>query len=523
MTLETTGTARNRFGGAPPTTLLGMVSGILALVASFALVPENAASGQTSTRLGRELVTNGSFEDGRRGWRVKPDRRARLKLANPTVRSKRAAVLVGKRSGRVTLDDVGTTVGRAQAGTYRASVLLKGSRRVKGTLVVQHRITTGRQVTTRTTRRAVAVRRGWSRVAVDFSVRAGTALDVRVVARRMKKGRTLSVDQVSLRRHLPRAVTPPPTTKPPVPSPTVRPTPTASPTTDVPTKTLTNGCAYSSRGIPACGTYVGLAVGSNDLPTDFEESAGQPLGVHRTFWQGSQVDGAVAMATRDVADRSIPWLSFKLPHTWPEMAAGAGDAWARDLATRLARLQGPVWVAFHHEPEKDGDIRQWTAIQERFGPIVRAAGPNIGYSVILTGFHQVFGETETYGLDKIWPRTTVDVAGFDVYNRYGVPGSSTTSPADLTTQYFKPLGGWMKARKIAWGVAETGYTHQTAVEDPHWLLDTYHGLSMNGGIAMSYFDSRPASATGDWLLTDPVRGQQYLDILRGSPHIPTAP
>ena len=47
-------------------------------------------------------------------------------------------------------------------------------------------------------------------------------------------------------------------------------------------------------------------------------------------------------------------MSFKLPHSWGEMAAGAGDAWAKNLAARFGRLNGPVWLAFHHEPEGDG-------------------------------------------------------------------------------------------------------------------------------------------------------------------------
>ena len=40
-----------------------------------------------------------------------------------------------------------------------------------------------------------------------------------------------------------------------------------------------------------------------------------------------------------------------------------------DIATKLSKLNGPVWIAFHHEPENDGDITLWTKMQARLAQV----------------------------------------------------------------------------------------------------------------------------------------------------------
>jgi hypothetical protein len=124
---------------------------------------------------------------------------------------------------------------------------------------------------------------------------------------------------------------------------------------------LSDGTYLSERGIPQQGsTLLGAAYGGNSDPTAWEGDLGRQLGVRRTFWQSTNVDSAVRTAKADVAANRVPWLSFKLPHSWPDMVAGKGDAWAKDIALKLKAVDGPVWVAFHHEPENDGDITQST-------------------------------------------------------------------------------------------------------------------------------------------------------------------
>ncbi len=112
---------------------------------------------------------------------------------------------------------------------------------------------------------------------------------------------------------------------------------------------------------------------------------GQQLGVRRTYWGGTRWTRPSRLPRPTWPPAVLPWISFKLPYNWPEMAAGKGDTWVRDLSTKLSKLDGPVWLAFHHEPEGDGDITQWTAMQAHLAPIVRSTAPNVAYSIVLTG------------------------------------------------------------------------------------------------------------------------------------------
>ena len=167
---------------------------------------------------------------------------------------------------------------------------------------------------------------------------------------------------------------------------------------------------------------------------------GHRLGVRRTYYGGTHVDKAVAVSKADLAMDRIPWISFKLPYTWAEMAAGKGDAWTHGLAVKLNALDGPVWLAFHHEPEGDGDIKQWTAMQARLAPIVRSAGSNVSYSIVLTGWNQLYGQAQ-YSLDSLWPKNTkIDLLGIDVYNKYGAvqDGVMHIKHTDMEGSYFKP-------------------------------------------------------------------------------------
>ena len=204
-----------------------------------------------------------------------------------------------------------------------------------------------------------------------------------------------------------------------------------------------------------------------------------------------------------------------------QMAAGAGDAWAKDLATRLSRLDGPVWVAFHHEPEGDGDIDAWRRMQERLAPLVRSAAPNVAYTVVLTGWNQFFGKAE-YSLANLWPRDTkVDVAGFDLYNEYGVRknGSTITRWPDFDTEYFAKIQQWADARGIAWGMAEWAYTDEGHRYDKDWIEKTYHQMVARGGVAAAYFDTE-LNAYGSWLLGTDSKRADLAAGLRGSAALP---
>lgn len=299
--------------------------------------------------------------------------------------------------------------------------------------------------------------------------------------------------------------------------------PKTAPTTTAADKSLSNGCTYGPRGVPTCGTYVGAAHGSNSDPSGLESTVGRRLAVHRTYYTGSGVSSAVTMAKNDLAAGRLPWISFKLPYSWSDMVAGRGDAWARDLASRFAALKGPVWVAFHHEPETDGDIQVWRKMQERLVPIIRYGAPNVAFTVILTGWHELYGETQ-YRLANIWPRgVKIDVAGFDVYQKYGVVknGVKTTSWTDFANSYYKPLSAWAASNNTRWALGETGITNEGAEVKPGWINQAVDQMTTYGGIAFSYFDSS-LNSVAPWTLGTQTKVNSYKDSLVGTPVIQKA-
>ena len=506
----------------PPSLVAGLVAGLAALALAVAgLVVVLGPSGDegpvalrpAAAGWGPDVVRNGSFEAGRSGWQA----RGGLHVAGRRVaRTGGAAAVLTTRGPRpALLWDAPTTAPSVEAGLWRATAWVRGSR---PGLAGRLRLTVRGGPTTTVRRMGFRLPdRRWHRVRLVARVADGRSLDLGLVTGPLR-GAHVVVDGLALQRRATAAAGPAPST-PTLPSPAPG---TPDPGPEDPGPTLTNGCRVSPRGVPACGAYLGGAHGSNTEPRSLEAAAGQPFGVRRTYWQAHQVDRAVDVARSDLAAGRLPWISFKLPHAWPQMAAGAGDAWARDLVARLDALDGPVWVAFHHEPENDGgDIREWVRTQERLGPIVRGGSDHVAFTVVLMGWHQLYGRA-AMRFDAIWPDTAVDVAGFDVYNWQGTPvsgGSVRTKPVDLARDYWAPLQAWARSQGVAWGLAETGYTTWSADHgDVDWVRRTYADVVAHGGVAFSYFDT-PLNSDADWTLGPLSKRRDFLAALRGSPRL----
>jgi hypothetical protein len=471
---------------------------VVPVVASVGLIA--SPSGAASSR--QQTMRNGNFEQGRAGWYASGAKTS-LAVVRMGLKGTKAVRLTNRRSGPAVLNSRSTMARTTKAGTrYTVSAYVRTSQPGARGRIVLRETANGRAV--KNTVKAFRAYRTWHKVSMNAtSRRGGTQLNVRVVLNRLKKHKALLVDNVSVLKWLSSG------------GGTTYPTPQP----DRIAGKLTNGCAYNTRGIPgSCAAYLGSAYSSNTDPTPWENSMTQGLGIRRTYWGGSQVDKAVATAKGDLANRRLPWISFKLPQSWPNMAAGNGDAWVRDLSIKLSKLDGPVWLAFHHEPEGDGDIKQWTAMQAHLAPIVRSLAPNVAYSIVLTGWHEFFGEAQ-YKLDNIMPKNTkIDVLGLDVYNRYGAPtnGKIQTTRSNLDRDYFAPTSAWAAKHNMAWGVAESGYTDKAAVDDPTWITQTYNELKARGGVAFTYFNSN-LNSTANWALSTTAKKSQYSSANRNKP------
>jgi hypothetical protein len=284
-----------------------------------------------------------------------------------------------------------------------------------------------------------------------------------------------------------------------------------------------SACVSNKLGIPSPGTaYAGGVAGGNVSLASRERSYGRSLGVHRTYWSAGQVNSAVKAARSDVAAKRVPWMSFKLPGTWKQMAAGTYDSWALGLIKQLDAVPGPVWIAFWHEPEnKSQNVTDWTKMQARLMRLVKNKSDNIATTMIVMGWWQAAGNKPHLKLERLWPgEGLIDIIGMDPYNFYSTESNGrTVSRMSDFRPWFNTFNNFAKAHRARWGVAETGYTNQAAAKDPAWIVRFYKQLIAANGIAMSYFDTTLNTGGYSWPLDDAAKRAQFAKNVKASPKI----
>jgi hypothetical protein len=296
------------------------------------------------------------------------------------------------------------------------------------------------------------------------------------------------------------------------PTATVTAAPTGNPTTTAgPTGGTTIGSTTGAAHVP----YVGAAIQANGSPASIEAAAGRPLGLHRTYWNYNNIASSIKSATADAKAGRIAWLSYKLPVSWADAASGKEDAATRDLATQLATVPGPVWVALHHEPEGDGNLPDWVAMQKRLLPLL-AAAPNVRTSIILTAYDTFDSGNAAYSLNSLWPGNMVDILGFDAYNRYGDDKHPDKGWQEMS-HFYDEIAPAAKKLGVDWAIAETGYTDAAAAKDPDWLTRAFDDMANRTdlpGLGLCYFNSN-ANSNGTWPLTG-VKDTRFDAILNRS-------
>ncbi len=284
----------------------------------------------------------------------------------------------------------------------------------------------------------------------------------------------------------------------------------ATTSTATPSATATS-TPSGTRQLP----YVGAAIQGNGDPAALEAASGRTLGLHRTYWNYNRIAASIKQATADAKAGRIPWLSYKLSVSWADAAAGKADADTQTLAAQLATVPGTVWVAIHHEPDSDGNIADWVALQRRLLPILGAV-PNVRTTIILNGWGTFESGNPEYSLDAVWPGNMVDILGVDGYNPYGDDKHPTSGWREMSQYYDKIAPAALKLG-VDWAIGETGYTDAAAAKDPDWLTRAYDDMANRTdlpGLGLCYFDSS-ANSIGTWPLSG-VKEAQFSSILKRS-------
>ncbi len=553
MQQRTTSTGRGRHTAAPrvparPTsrrsaqrwfTLTSVaLASLLAVPTAMAVSNHVGSNAKAAAPVTSDLVVNGGFEQGVTGWRTNLATQ-RLTSVNPGAVGDKAVKATNNVLGNVIVNDKVNTVTHTQAKqTYDVTATVRSTGPfLSGALSIReyaggHLVSQGQK--------AFYVNRTWEKVDLGFvTTTAGSELDLNVLSWRVPVGTGLVVDAVHMTR---RSTTTPPTTPPttvpttttttaPTTTTTTAPTTTTTTTTTAPTTTTTTAptttvpttttpttppttCVDDPMGLPDPGAaLLGAAVGGTIKLDQREGALGETLPIDRNYYNPDQIDWSVQEARTDLANDRLPWMSFKLPYSWADMANGRGDAWTAQLIDKLATLDGPVWLAFHHEPEGDGPIQDWTAMQQHLAPIVHNRSNNIAYSVIYTSW-DAFGGDPQLQINNTWPGDQyVDILGLDMYNGYGATRNGVLGKKMMDPmQYMGPASNFADAHGVRWGVAEIGYTKEASDVDPYWLHGAYHDLVNNDGVGMSYFDSS-ANSIADWTLNYQPKFNKYKELM----------
>jgi hypothetical protein len=275
------------------------------------------------------------------------------------------------------------------------------------------------------------------------------------------------------------------------------------------------------------GFDVGMAYAGNGDPASFESAWGVKLEARRTYFGPSDQTKAANMVKADIAaGRKTSSISFKVPASWADMAAGKQDAWAKNLADTLVAANSSghtIRVAFHHEPENDTGTNNgssaagrdaWKNMQAHLSTFYDK--PGIQYVAILMGYHTLNGSStmkSLWSLDASIPTNAkVKGVGFDAYQTKDVNGN--TKWTDMNA-YFTLLGTWARAHNMAWGISETGVSSAAFAERPTYFTDTIAQMKAQGGDWFEYFNSDLNSPDPKWSFTaSEQRGKAFGALLK---------
>ncbi len=449
------------------------------LVASVGI---SATGSSSSAAVSRQQSYNASFDAGRTGWYVSTP--TRVSIVNRGVGGGKALKVVNRRTGQVVL--AGRPSRSAGAGlNYSVTAWVRGNQPgLTGRLVLKEFKGTSASYKVK----RFKVRHGWSKVSMNAVTRSGSSkLQLRMGLNRLYRGKSALIDAMSVKRPETGAVIvpePPPTTPTPTPPPT------------------------SSTMLEGAG-------GGNLDRTK--------TGVNLDRWYGGQgdVNKAITKAKANHAAGVRTWMSFKLPYNWTDMANGKGDAWARDLFTKLDALNFQVWVAFHHEPEGDGNTTEWRRMQDHLSRMVPGGiSGDIKFWLIVTGWTQEFNPGDTANQwSTLFPKgAPIYGIAYDFpYNPYGyiwTDGVKTTKFNNSFTEgtiYVERLAARAKSLGVRAAIGEYAYSNEAFAKDPAWLDRFVASAKANKLAGISYFDTPLNSVKSGHLGSASSAKRQYFN------------
>jgi hypothetical protein len=207
----------------------------------------------------------------------------------------------------------------------------------------------------------------------------------------------------------------------------------------------------------------------------------------RRFYRPGQESTMLRMAQLDRAAGILPFVSMKPPAPWGQVAAGAYDAWLRELVDGLGSTPGPVMFALQHEPENDVSTAQtpdeWVAMQQHLMGMARRRTRKV---VVVPVLMQYTFDPASRREPSDWLVPGTAVQGLDVYN----PWQPGTNKQWLE---FPEMVARARARVGSVPIVVPEYGCHTDPADPTrtraWFDGAFHYSVGNDVVGLAYFDA----------------------------------
>lgn len=246
---------------------------------------------------------------------------------------------------------------------------------------------------------------------------------------------------------------------------------------------------------PSTKVLFGASVQGED-PAPLEAMVGHTLGVHRTYWQAGDIGACTAAMKDDAAHGRASIVSFKLPGTWADMAAGKHDDWLAQLGQLAAAL--PAVLCLHHEPENDIGTGQqpgdYKAMYTHARPLIEKAAPKIALTPIyMSGKYNPVSTPNPairLRLEDWLDPAMCGAVGFDAYNHWTSGGTAAWRTVPDTFGHFLDdiarVAPSLPVYVAEWGVRTDPATPGKAAQ---WMHDAHTYLTGRSVKAMSFFSS----------------------------------
>jgi hypothetical protein len=313
------------------------------VAAACAVTPGLAIAVTSSSSSTTNLVRNPGFESGTTSWRTNATNEHLSTVTPGRSGSYAAKLTVGTRTDAVLNDKANTVSSTTKGASYAARAYVRTTTPGVTARLRLREVNAGTMVGRKTTSLTLADT-AWHQLSLTYTaLRAGSALDLNVVAVGLTTTQSLRIDDVSL---------------------TTSATGTAPAPTPSPTQGFTGSCTVSAKLVPSCGAWFGVGVNPlhgesyDQALTEFESTTQRTAAIVHYYHGATSLfpSASEISRARQTGHRRLLLINWKpeAGHTWAQVANGASDSIIdKEAAYIKSHFTERFFLSIEAEPENN--------------------------------------------------------------------------------------------------------------------------------------------------------------------------